>query len=650
MNVTTSGRAGRREWAGLAVLTLPCLLYAMDLTVLNLAIPHLSASLRPSGTELLWIVDIYAFMAAGSLVTMGTLGDRIGRRRLLLIGAAAFGATSLLAAWSASPAMLIVARALLGVAGATMAPSTLSLIRNMFGDSRQRTFAISVWITSFSAGGAIGPLLGGLLLEWFWWGSVFLPAVPVMALLLVLGPRLLPEYRDPRPGRLDLASAGLSVAAVLSVIYGLKQITRDGPGWPPAVFIVVGLAAGVVFVRRQHRLADPLLDLRLFRSAAFTAALTTNLLSFFAGFGALLFIAQYLQLVLGLSPLTAGLWMLPASAGTVLGSLLTPVLTRRVRPAFVIAASLTLAAVGLGLFTLLGSAAGLGILVTGSVVFSLAIAPADTLAADLAVGAAPPERSGAASALSETGAELGGALGIAILGLIGTGIYRSQLTGTPPTEILPRTAAAARDTLGGAVAAAARLPGQPARALLQAARQAYTNGLHVTFAVSAAALLGGAVLAAIQLRHLRPESDPEPDPKPGHEPGPPWTQEPANSVDGPVALYRGPLVGGLLVDCQELGVVAVQGQFDARWPGEGRRVWGLEVQDGPAAAGGAFVRVVAAAVGYEPARPGEDLPHLGHLGRRSGSVQREVRLLVTGPLVVGDLGQGRTGPGCQEQL
>ncbi len=490
----------------------------MDLTVLNLAVPHLSQDLRPSSTELLWIVDIYGFVAAGSLVTMGTLGDRIGRRRLLLIGAAAFGATSLLAAWSANAAMLIAARALLGLAGATVAPSTLSLIRNMFTDPRQRTVAVSVWITSFSVGGAIGPLLGGILLEWFWWGSVFLLAVPVMALLLVLGPLLLPEFRDPQAGRLDLISAALSVAAVLAVIYGLKQLTRDGFGWPPAASIVVGLAAGVVFVRRQHRLADPLLDLRLFRSAAFTAALTTNLLSFFTGFGALLFIAQYLQLVLGLSPLAAGLWMLPSSAGSVLGAMLTPVLARRVRPAFVMAAGLVLAAVGLGLFTLLGPA-GLALLVTGSVVFSLALAPVDTLATDLAVGAATPERAGAASALTETAAEFGGALGIAVLGVIGTGIYRGHLTGALPPGILPGTAAAARDTLGGAVAAAGNLPGQAGEVLVRVARQAFTQGLHVAFAVSAAAMLGAAVLAAIQLRHLRPASESdasEPDGRESH--------------------------------------------------------------------------------------------------------------------------------------
>jgi MFS transporter, DHA2 family, multidrug resistance protein len=206
------------------VLALACLLYAMDLTVLHLAVPSLSEDLRPSSTQLLWITDIYGFMVAGCLITMGTLGDRIGRRRLLLGGATAFGAVSVLAAFSTSPEMLIACRALLGIAGATLAPSTLSLIFAMFADPRQRSTAIGVWITSFSAGGAIGPVLGGVLLERFWWGSVFLLAVPVMALLLVLGPRVLPEYRAPGAGRLDLASAAVLLVAVLAMVLGLKQI------------------------------------------------------------------------------------------------------------------------------------------------------------------------------------------------------------------------------------------------------------------------------------------------------------------------------------------------------------------------------------------------------------------------------------------
>jgi MFS transporter, DHA2 family, multidrug resistance protein len=516
LNAVTTPRAGRREWIGLAVIALPCLLYSMDLTVLFLAVPHLSADLQPSGAQLLWITDIYGFLLAGSLITMGTLGDRIGRRRLLLIGAAAFGAASILAAFSTSAELLIAARALLGVAGATLAPSTLSLLRSMFQDPRQRTLAIAVWITSFSAGAAIGPLAGGVLLERFWWGSVFLLAVPVMALLLAVGPVLLPESRDPNAGRLDLGSAGMSLAAVLLVIWGLKQLAQDGLGLPPALSILAGLGVGVAFVRRQQTLADPLLDLRLFRSPAFSAALATNILDFFVAFAALLFIAQYLQLVLGLSPLQAGLWTLPSSLGFIVGSLLTPLLVRRARPAFVMAAGMVLAAVGFGLLTQLDGT-GLAVLVIGSVVFSLGSAPMTTLATDLMVGIAPPERAGAASGISETSSELGGALGIAILGSIGTAVYRGQMTDAVPAAVPGAAAAAARDTLGGAVEAAGQLPDQLGTALLDAAREAFTQGVQLSFAISAAVAIGIAILVAALLRHVGAGSEPEEQPAPSQD-------------------------------------------------------------------------------------------------------------------------------------
>jgi DHA2 family multidrug resistance protein-like MFS transporter len=387
----------------------------------------------------------------------------------------------------------------------------------MFAEPRQRTIAVGVWISSFSAGGAVGPLLGGMLLEWFWWGSVFLLAVPVMALLLLLGPFLLPEYRDPEAGRPDLVSAGMSLAAVLAVIYGLKQLAQDGPGWLPAASILAGLALGAIFVRRQHTLADPLLDLRLFRVPAFSAALTTNILSFFVGFGTLLFVAQFLQLVVGLSPLQAGLWMLPSSASFILGSMLTPALTRRVRPVVIIAGGLAMAASGFLLLTQLESATGLALLVTGSVVFSLGLAPVDTLAADLAVGAAPAQRAGAASALLETGAELGGALGIALLGVVGTAAYRGQVADALPDGLPPEAAVAARDTLGGAVAAAGQLPEPLGHALLGAAQQAFIHSLHAAFAMSAAAAIGVAILAVVVLRGVRPS--PQPDGQPDLGPG-----------------------------------------------------------------------------------------------------------------------------------
>lgn len=516
MQTDAAPLAGRREWTGLAVLALACVLYAMDLTVLNLAVPEISADLQPSSAQLLWIVDIYGFLVAGSLITMGTLGDRIGRRKLLLIGAAAFGVTSVLAAFSTSAEMLIVSRALLGISGATLAPSTLSLIRNMFLDPRQRTIAIGIWITSFSAGGAIGPLLGGVLLEFFWWGSVFLLAAPVMALLLVLGPKLLPEFRDPEAGRLDLISAALSLVAVLAVIFGLKELAQDGLGRQAIAAIVVGLAVGVIFVRRQRTLADPLIDLHLFRVPAFSAALATNLLVGFVAFGTFLFIAQYLQLVEGLSPLKAGLWSLPSSVGFIAGSMAAPVIVRRMRPAYVVAASLVLAAVGFGVLSQVGASSDLALLVTGSVIFALGLAPVFTLTTDLIMGSAPPERAGAASGISETNAELGGALGIAVLGSIGTAIYRGNVADTVPAGVSPEAAESARDTLGGAVAVSDTLPAPIGAALLDAAREAFVQGLQLTAGIGAVVLAGTALLAVVLLRHAGAGSgsDDQPEPEP----------------------------------------------------------------------------------------------------------------------------------------
>jgi MFS transporter, DHA2 family, multidrug resistance protein len=487
----------------------------MDLTVLELAVPKLSADLKPTSSQLLWTMDIYGFLLAGCLLTMGTLGDRIGRRRLLLIGAAAFGVASVLAAFSRSAEMLIATRALLGIAGATLAPSTLSLIRNMFLDSDQRTFAIGVWATSFSAGAAIGPLAGGFLLEHFWWGSVFLLAVPVMALLLVLGPLLLPEFRDPQAGRLDLTSAALSLAAVLAVIYGLKQVAQDGLGWLPVLSVAAGVAAGAAFARRQRELADPLIDLGLFRAPAFSASLAAFMLSIFVIAGIFLFLAQYLQLVLGLSPLQAGLWTVPSAGGLIAGSMLAPLIVRRVRPAFVMAGGLALSAVGFGMLIQVNAASGLAILVIGSVVFSLGVAPVGTLASDIIVGSAPPERAGAASGISETSAELGGALGIAVLGSVGTAVYRSEVTGAVPADVPPAAAEAARDTLGGAVAAAEELPDPLGAELLDAAREAFTQALQLTAITSAAIVVGVAILAAVVLRDVRKGSGPEGQPEPG---------------------------------------------------------------------------------------------------------------------------------------
>jgi len=510
----TPAGAGRREWLGLAVIALACVLYVMDLTVLHLAVPALSADLQPSSAQMLWIIDIYGFMIAGSLITMGSLGDRIGRRRLLLIGAAAFGVTSVLAAFSTSPEMLIVTRALLGLSGATLAPSTLSLIRSMFHDPRQRSTAIGIWITSFSAGAAIGPVLGGVVLEYFWWGAVFLLNVPVMVALLVLGPRLLPEYRDPNAGRADLPSAALSLAAMLALVYGLKRVAQDGATPTALVAALAGLALGYAFVRRQRRLVDPLIDLSLFRIPAFSAALVTYGIGIFVVFGGFLFIPQYLQLVLGMTPLEAGLWTLPWAVSFIVGSNVTPLLARRIDPAWLMGGGLVLAALGFGVLLGIDAGSGLPLIVLGSIAFSLGMSPAFTLTNDLIIGSAPPERAGAAAGVSETAAEVGGALGIAVLGSIGVAVYRRGIDDDLPGTLSTAESEAAQGTLGGALEVSAGLPPAAQEALVSAAETAFTTGLHLGALIAAISslALAGFVLIRGRVGVISEEPEPVDDP------------------------------------------------------------------------------------------------------------------------------------------
>ena len=498
----SSGKAGRREWIALAVLVLPTILLALDMTVLHLAVPHLSADLKPTSSQLLWILDIYGFMIGGFLITMGTLGDRIGRRKLLMIGASLFGIASVMAAFSSTANMLIFTRALLGIAGATLMPSTLSLIRNMFHHPAERTRAIAVWMTGFMVGSAIGPLVGGAMLEFFWWGSVFLLGVPVMLVLLISGPLLLPEFRDEKAGTLDLLSALLAVTMILAVIYGLKDMARNGISASAIAIAVGGLMIGTLFVRRQRQLADPMFDLKLFANRTFTVSVLSLLLVILSFSGIWLMIFQYLQGVIGMSPLHAGLLILPSAIVQIVGAMLVPNLAQRIRPAILISSGLLITAAGMLLMTQVGGSYAAAMVVIGTIAMGAGAMPMMILGTDMVVSSAPPEKAGAASATSETAAEMGMALGIAVIGSIGGFVYRQQMLLSLPIDLSAADRETAADTLGGALAVAGQL-GEAGQGISSQAGVAFTQALHVNAGISVAIVLVAMLVVWHFLRDLK---------------------------------------------------------------------------------------------------------------------------------------------------
>lgn len=483
--IPTEQTSGHR-WLALAVLNLPVLLISMNSTVLGFAIPELSSALDPSSSELLWIIDIYAFVLAGLLVTMGVLGDRIGRRRLLMIGAVAFSLASVCAAFSTSATMLIGARALLGVAGATLMPSTLSLIRNIFTDDRERQLAVAIWATTFAVGAAAGPVLGGLLLEHFWWGSVFLVAVPTTALLLVAAPVLIPESRDPSPGRFDLVSSGLSMTMMLPTVYAMKMIAEQGLSMAAMAALAVGAISARTFVRRQRRLTEPMIDISLFANPGFRMAISGNLLACFGLAGSMLFVAQYLQLVLGMSPMRAGVQLLPAVAATIIAMLCAPTGARRFGAFPIIATGLGTGAAGFAVLMAVPVEGSAALMTASTVLIGIGLGSALTVSIDGILAAIPPARAGAGASVSETANELGTALGTAVLGSIAAAIYRSDLDGTRgvPDAAVTR----ARETLGEAATVAGELDGAAGPQLRLAANTAFVNGLRAAAVAAAVAL------------------------------------------------------------------------------------------------------------------------------------------------------------------
>ncbi|WP_327313875.1 MFS transporter [Streptomyces sp. NBC_01235] len=484
------------RWLALSVLVLAVLLVAVDATVLGLATPYISEDLKPSGTQLLWIGDVYSFVIAGLLVSMGSLGDRIGRKRILLVGATAFGLISVLNAYAKTPETMIAARALLGVAGATLMPATLALIRNLFHDPRERSLAVGIWGATASAGTAVGPVVGGFLLEHFWWGSVFLINLPVMVALVLVGIRTLPESRTPNPGPWDLVSVVLSLVGVIGIVYAVKEAATHGLTWASLGTGPLGAAALYGFVRRQLTLPAPLLDMRLFRNRGFSGAVLADLLTILGLSGLVFFLSQYLQLVQGRRPFEAGLAELPAAIGAVAAGLIAGRAARRFSVRAVVSGGLAAIGLALAALTTITQSTGYPVLGAALLVVGVGAGFSFTVTADVVLSSVPKDQAGAASAVSETAYELGAALGIAVLGSIVTGVYR----GFPAPAGTPQ---GARESLGGAEEAAGHLPTKAAQELLSSARAAFVDGLTLAAGAGAIVLLATAAAAWFMLRGQR---------------------------------------------------------------------------------------------------------------------------------------------------
>lgn len=555
MSTTPSARAaGRREWTALAVLCLPLLIVSMDVSVLFIAVPHIAEALSPTSTQLLWMFDVYGFVLAGLLLTMGGLADRIGRRRLLLLGALAFGAASFLAAYAPSPAWLIAARALLGVGGATLMPSTLAIVRDLFADERERARAVAVWSGVMAGGVGVGPVISGVLLEHFWWGSVFLVNVPVMAALLVVAPFLLPESRS-ASSRVDVPSSLLSLLSILPVVHVLKSLAADGWSVSLLPYAVVGVGASVAFVRRQSRTKSPMVDPRLFRRPGFGGSLAVQVIGMFGVMGNAVLITQYLQSVLGYSPLAAALWSLLPSVAVGAAAPTAAAVSARVGRPIVMAAGFVLAATGFVAMQLAGVDASIWVALLAATLVAMGLVSVATLVTEYALGVAPADRAGSVSALVETAGELGGALGMAVLGSILGAVYAARLdalllgSGAPGLTGVSGLSGQVRDsvtqTLGEAVVVAGSLGDGQGRALLGAARTAYVDGMHVADLVAAAVLLIGAVVALTALpRRQRPAAASLPEQVPADSEGCPARDaargraSEGSPARGPVGLGR----------------------------------------------------------------------------------------------------------------
>ncbi|MFI1990023.1 MFS transporter [Actinoplanes sp. NPDC020271] len=499
---TGSTAASRREWIALGVLCLPLLVVSMDVSVLFFAAPFIASDLRPSAVQQLWIFDIYGFVLAGLLLTMGALGDRIGHRRLLMIGAVGFAASSLAAAFAPTAGMLILARAVLGIAGSTLMPATLALIRTMFPDPAQRIKAMSIWTAVMAGGVTVGPIISGLLLDTFFWGSIFLINLPAMALLLIIAPVLLPGSRGAAAGRVDWLSSLTALASILPVTYGVKSLAENGWATGPALILAVGVIAGAAFTVRQLRLVHPLIDVRALGQRLIGGSVLINVIGTFALMASSVVITQFLQSVLGLDPLIAALWSVVPAVGVGAAAPLAAKSSSAFGRPRVLAAGLVLSAAGFGVLTQvrLTGFSPLTVALVGAGLVAAGIVSVMTLVADHLLGAAPAERAGAVGGLIETSGELGGALGIALLGSVMAASYKSAVTTLLPTGLPAAAADTAQQTIAGASVVARNLPAAEADHVVHASRTAFITAMHTTSTVAAVILVSTAVLTLILLR------------------------------------------------------------------------------------------------------------------------------------------------------
>ncbi|MFD4574321.1 MFS transporter [Streptomyces sp. NPDC058417] len=485
--------AGANRWVVLVVLCVSLLLVAVDATVLHVAVPAVTEDLRPGGIELLWIVDTYPLVCASLLILFGTLGDKVGRRKVLLLGYALFGVASALAAFAGSAETLIAARALLGVGGAMIMPATLSILRQVFPDRRERALAIGIWSAVAAVGAAVGPLLGGFLLEHFWWGSVFLVNIPLMLVSLPVGRLLLPESKGAGDGPWDVVGALMAAAGLFGAVLGVKRLgAGDLSAWG-LVPLVVGAALIVLFVRRQRRRRHPLVDLRMFSRPAFSTSVGCIVLAMLALVGLELIAAQYLQLVLGLSPLETGLRLLPLTFAAMAAGLAGARLLRRVGPRRMVCGGFCLTALAVLTLTAMGGSDNPGLLLLGFVLLGFGLETTLFAAYESMLSEAPPEQAGGAAAIGETSYQLGAGIGIALLGSVMNAAYSPGLASVP--GVPASASASAGHSLGEAYEVAGRLGGAAGETLRRVARDCFVHGLHVTLLVSAGLLLLGAVMA-----------------------------------------------------------------------------------------------------------------------------------------------------------